>query len=118
MTRFVEQISDLRKVDGTITAQVQVPADAVWFDGHFPGNAILPGVAQLAAVVQVISKALDRPVGVTHVSRVRFKQAILPSECIDVQITPKEDSLLSCGFRLLKGPELVCSGFLKLCEME
>lgn len=113
-TKSIDYVTGIRNVDGMITARIRVPADAVWFDGHFPGAALLPGVAQLAIIVNVLSKFLEKPIRVTNVSRVRFKQAIMPAELIDVQITPKENDLLSCAFRLLKGNELACSGFLKV----
>ena len=103
--------------DGTITARVTVPADSVWFEGHFPGAPVLPGIAQLAMVVQILCEVLKKPVSVTDVSRVRFKQAIMPAEPVEVQITPRENDRLACGFRLLKASELACSGFLKLVEI-
>jgi len=112
-TKSIDDITGIRHVDGKITAQIRVPAGAVWFDGHFPGIAVLPGVAQLAIIAEVLGKILEKPIRVTNVSRVRFKQAIMPDELIDVQITPRENDLLTCGFRLLKGNELACSGFLK-----
>ena len=74
----------------------------------------MPGVAQLAIVVEVLKAALDKPVRVKEVSRVRFKQAIRPDESIDVQINPKGDNRPAYDFRLLKGSEVACSGCLKV----
>lgn len=116
MTMFAELKSDIRKVDGVIMAQVEVPADSIWFDGHFPGQAILPGVAQLAMVVEILCDALNKTVCINDVRRVRFKQAIMPAERITVEITPKENKPLACGFRLTKGAELACSGFINLSD--
>ena len=116
-TRFIDCAKDIRVIDGTITAQVTVPAGSTWFDGHFPGTPILPGIAQLAVVVQILCEVLEKPVSATDVSRVRFKQAILPDESVEVQITPRGDDALDFGFRLLKASELACSGFLKLVEI-
>ena len=118
MTRFVDLKSDIRDVDGTITAHIEAAAESVWFDGHFPDQAILPGVAQVAAVVQILGHALNKKVYASEVSRVRFKQAIMPAERIEVQITSKKNDIKSYGFRLLNGDELACSGFLKIsCEL-
>ena len=77
-SQAVEQGSVARRADGMITARARVPADAVWFDGHFPDAALLPGVAQLSIVVEVLNAVFDGPVRVKEVSRVRFKQAIKP----------------------------------------
>lgn len=102
--------------NGTITASIEVPSDSVWFDGHFPGAALLPGVAQIAMVVEILCKALGKPVSVTDVSRVRFKLAIKPGQRVDVEVTPRENNTPSWGFRLLKGSEVACSGFLRLAK--
>lgn len=107
---------DVRKL-GLIEAHVAVPAQSVWFDGHFPDAPVLPGIAQLSIVVQLLSEALGKRVHVVEVNRVRFKQAIIPGEFIRVEITPERSDALTCGFRLLKGPELACNGSLKLVEM-
>jgi 3-hydroxymyristoyl/3-hydroxydecanoyl-(acyl carrier protein) dehydratase len=116
MSKFIDQASDLKMGDGAITASIEVPSDSVWFDGHFPGEALLPGVAQIAMVVEILCKALGKSVSVTDVNRVRFKLAIKPGERIDVEVTPKENNMPSWGFRLLKGSEVACSGFLSLAK--
>ena len=104
--------SKARIIDGAISARVRVPAGSSWFDGHFPGFAVLPGVAQLAIVAGVLEEALESRVRVTDMSRVRFKTAVLPDQVLEVRLTPKESDPLTYGFRLLKEQELVCSGWL------
>jgi 3-hydroxyacyl-[acyl-carrier-protein] dehydratase len=111
-SKSVDRETKIKRVDGMITACVQVPADSIWFDGHFPEIAVLPGVAQLAIIAEVLGEALETQVRIRGVNRVRFKQAIMPGESIDVQITPKENDTLSYGFRLFKAQELACSGFI------
>jgi 3-hydroxyacyl-[acyl-carrier-protein] dehydratase len=106
--------SKARMIEGAITANVRVPAGSPWFDGHFPGFAVLPGVAQLAIVAGVLEEALDVRVRVTDVSRVRFKTAVLPDQLLEVRITAKENDPLTYGFRLVKEQELVCSGWLRV----
>jgi 3-hydroxymyristoyl/3-hydroxydecanoyl-(acyl carrier protein) dehydratase len=113
-TPSVDHQSVLRHADDMITARAQVPAASIWFDGHFPEAAVLPGVAQLAIVVEVLNSVLDKPVRVTEVSRVRFKQAVRPEESIEVQISPKQNDHSVYDFRLLKGNEVACSGCLKV----
>jgi 3-hydroxyacyl-[acyl-carrier-protein] dehydratase len=113
-TISIDRVTTARLVDGTIKARVRVPADSIWFDGHFPGAALLPGVAQLAIVAAILEEALGTRVRITDVSRVRFKTAIMPDQTMEVQITSKESDPRTYGFRLLKGQELACSGFLKV----
>lgn len=99
--------------DQSISAEIQVPADSPWFDGHFPDEPILPGVAQLAMVADLLGEALGVPVTLTQISRVRFKQAIRPAETFTVRITPKEEPL-SFGFQIESGAEPVCGGKVRI----
>ena len=116
MSKFIDRASDLKLDDGTITACVAVPADSAWFDGHFPAAPLLPGVAQVAMVVEILGEVLGKPLNVADVSRVRFKMAIEPGDRVEVVVTPREKDASSWGFRLLKGAELACSGFLTLAK--
>lgn len=98
----------------TVCAQIRVPAESIWFDGHFPGWPILPGVAQLAMVVDVVSEALGYPVYATEVHRVRFKQTLPPETPISVVVESRENDPMTFGFRLSSATELACSGFIKV----
>jgi 3-hydroxyacyl-[acyl-carrier-protein] dehydratase len=104
-------------IDDAIVAQVRVPAGSSWFDGHFPGFPVLPGIAQLAIVAGVLEEALETRVRVTEVSRVRFKMAVLPDQTIEVRITSRENDPGTYGFRLLLEQELVCSGNFKVAVL-
>lgn len=97
-----------------IKAEIQVPADVTWFDGHFPGEPILPGVAQIALVIQLLKTALKKPVAPQSISRVRFKKVIRPEETIAVHITPKDDEQAVFAFSLTNGTEKVCGGSLTM----
>ena len=93
-----------------LSAEVYVPADSTWFNGHFPGNPVLPGIAQLGMVFDLIGHGFSGAVRVREVSRVRFKQMILPGDRITVTAEPKAGKAGLYTFRIAKGDELVCSG--------
>jgi 3-hydroxyacyl-[acyl-carrier-protein] dehydratase len=76
---------------GIITARVLIDAESAWFDGHFPDDPILPGVAQLNIVVELLQRALEKPVYANQLSRVRFKHLIRPGDCLDIRLSPKKD---------------------------
>jgi 3-hydroxymyristoyl/3-hydroxydecanoyl-(acyl carrier protein) dehydratase len=100
--------------DRAITAQARIDADGVWFDGHFPEMQILPGVAQLTLVQDLLNRALKRSVTVRGVSRVRFKQMIRPDDTITLNLAPTDKDATTYGFRLFNGTELVCSGAMAI----
>jgi 3-hydroxymyristoyl/3-hydroxydecanoyl-(acyl carrier protein) dehydratase len=100
--------------DRAITAEVQVSADGVWFDGHFPNMPILPGVAQLTLVAELLKRAMKRSIMIRSVSRVRFKQMIRPDDTICVSLAPTPKDAATYGFRLSNGSEVVCSGTITI----
>jgi 3-hydroxymyristoyl/3-hydroxydecanoyl-(acyl carrier protein) dehydratase len=106
-----------RSKDGKLSAQVHVPADASWFNGHFPDWPVLPGIAQLHIVYELIHHALDCPVRVVEVSRVRFKQRIAP----DDRLTVVAEVLSGDGryaFRITRGDEVVCTGIMTIAKVQ
>ncbi|MFZ7125810.1 MAG: hypothetical protein ACOWWM_06610 [Desulfobacterales bacterium] len=100
----------------TAYAEVHLPEDSLWFDGHFPEEPLLPGVAQLVVATEVLEKTLGRKLAVGGFRRVRFRQAVRPGESIHVEVTPVRPDGLTYGFRIYKSKELSCSGVLHIAE--
>ena len=83
--------------------------DDQWFSGHFPGNPILPGVAQLKLVVDLISRCAPNTLQVTGLSRVKFRKIITPGELLDIRVNcVKTDEQYT--FQITSGSDDVCSG--------
>lgn len=111
--KIVWKIS-LTEADGAISAQGVVPFGSTWFDGHFPGAPILPGVAQLAMVVDILEETLCRTVTATSMSRIRFKLAIHPEDKVIVEIKPKVGTALTYAFQIYCNSEPASGGFLTI----
>ncbi len=71
-----------------------VSVNEEFFTGHFPGNPIMPGVLQIAAMVQLgelLSKTL-RPAQreevweVVRLERVKFRRPVVPGDCLQLSI--------------------------------
>jgi 3-hydroxymyristoyl/3-hydroxydecanoyl-(acyl carrier protein) dehydratase len=68
-----------RRADGTHSElDLLVAADNPWFDGHFPGNPILPGVVQIGWAVHFACELHGFKPGLTALEQVKFKRPILP----------------------------------------
>jgi len=93
-----------------MVADVRVPEESPWFDGHFPGHPVLPGIAQLGMVADLIQEALGFPARVVEVGRVRFKQMILPGDQLQVSAEPRPGRDGAYAFRLTRQETVVCSG--------
>jgi 3-hydroxyacyl-[acyl-carrier-protein] dehydratase len=106
-------LKDLKRSDSKeLCADVQVPPDSPWFSGHFPGDPILPGIAQLGMVFDAINQSGSQNLKISGLSRVRFKQIIKPDDRLRIIATPQKDHEESYVFRIMVKGELVCTGVM------
>ena len=101
---------------GEMHTEVRIPPESLWFSGHFPGEPILPGIAQLGIAYDAVCKALGCQFSITGFSRVKFKKMIRPGDCLKVIVTPKEDRQGAYVFRIATGDEIACSGNMTLVK--
>ena len=101
-----------RSEKNEISADIRVPSDSPWFDGHFPGEPILPGVAQIGMVFDAIRKAHPPNLMISSVRRVRFKHIIRPDDQLKIIAVPLKQETDSYSFRILVQDETVCSGVM------
>lgn len=96
-----------------LKAHIRVPAESPWFDGHFPHQPVLPGIAQLGMVHELLCRALKRQLPVRQVSRVRFKQMVGPDQAMVLTIRAI-DADGGHSFRISGDEGLICSGLMRL----
>lgn len=96
-----------------LTATVSTAADAPWFSGHFPDQPILPGVAQLEMVTDLISTLSGKPVFVNSLSRVKFRKVITPGEHLEIEVSVDERRGAYL-FQITSRQEIVSSGILTI----
>jgi 3-hydroxyacyl-[acyl-carrier-protein] dehydratase len=101
-----------RSKENAISTDIHVPSDSPWFDGHFPGEPILPGVAQIGMVFDAIRKAHNQDLIISGVRRVRFKRMIRPDDRLKIIATPMKKEMNAYSFRILIQDETVCSGVM------
>lgn len=109
-------LKNLKESDAKeISAEVAVPPESLWFDGHFPGNPILPGIAQLAIVSDVLSefaRSKGDDIAVVEISRVRFRQFIKPNDLIQVSASPDKEDPSLFKFRIRVNGQAACNGVM------
>jgi 3-hydroxyacyl-[acyl-carrier-protein] dehydratase len=101
-----------RSKENEISTDIHIPWDSPWFDGHFPGEPILPGVAQIGMVFDAIRKAHNQDLIISGVRRVRFKRMIRPDDRLKIIATPLNKEMDAYSFRILIQDEAVCSGVM------
>jgi 3-hydroxymyristoyl/3-hydroxydecanoyl-(acyl carrier protein) dehydratase len=99
-----------------ISATVTVPGDSPWFSGHFPGNPVLPAIAQISIVFDLIRQAIKKPIILKTFHRVKFKRMILPDEEMDITAFQIDESPMDFAFQILVGGEVACKGKMLINE--
>jgi acyl-coenzyme A synthetase/AMP-(fatty) acid ligase/3-hydroxymyristoyl/3-hydroxydecanoyl-(acyl carrier protein) dehydratase len=102
---------EFRRGDELTTHALAQP-DAVWFQGHFPGGPLLPGVAMLALVEESVSlfwpDALHCALKVVSFRRVRFRQRVQPGANLRVKVRQSQPAVLR--FSVEVGGLAACTG--------
>ena len=102
--------------DGSLSAEVRVPKGAAWFDGHFPGFPVLPGIAQLAMVYEIVRQSLHCQVQVVEMNNIRFKQMIAPDDCLMVKAELRPGGG-RYAFRITRADEVICMGSMTFAKI-
>jgi len=97
-----------------VSAEVEIPLNSPWFSGHFPGELILPGIAQLGIIQEALQKSGRKKLVVKSVSRVRFKQVVKSGDQLRLVATPVKDKAGSYSFRIMVKEKLVCNGIMEV----
>ena len=115
---MIERWHRLAIMEGTsldsVSAETRLHPESPWFSGHFPGNPILPGVAVLAMVAEMIRHVEEkkkRKVRISGVKRVRFKQPVKPNELLFIEVScDGADRASAYIFKAMVRNEIVCTG--------
>lgn len=99
--------------EATMNTSIMITEESHWFSGHFPDNPILPGVAQLKYVVDLISSYYGTNLHIGGLSRVKFRKIVHPGELLNIEVTPT-DKKNHYIFSLTSGNEDVCSGRMSI----
>ncbi len=111
MKEYITEIKE--NSDGGITASARVPGTSLLFSGHFPDDPIVPGIAQLGLVSEMLrqSGSARRP---RQVRRIRFKRVIRPDEIMWIHIFPPDGACDIRKFKVVVGGKTACSGTMIL----
>ena len=105
--------------DGAAHGRYHVRGDEWFFDGHFPGNPVMPGVVQCEIVAQtscmLFQEALKDKIALyAGIDKVRFRRMVRPGDTLELRselIRQKLNLLVVRGEARVDG-ELCMSGEL------
>lgn len=87
------------------SADFLFPADFIGFQGHFPGNPILPAIVQLALVRFLAVRLLKKPLTPSHHQKIKFKGVLRPGDPVTVNIILGNNGVTWGGTFSLKRPD-------------
>lgn len=80
-----------RRDDGTYEATITFDRAFEGFDGHFPGNPIVPGICELSAVELMAQEATGNPdLRTCDILQVKFRAPLLPDDVAAIALTLQE----------------------------
>lgn len=107
-------ISSIESSDlNTVRATLLVEESSPWYSGHFPDNPILPGIAQLHMVSELIALARQEKLCIKRLSRVKFKKIVRPGERLELN-AKNDGKPYTYSFRITSEAQDVCSGTMSL----
>jgi 3-hydroxyacyl-[acyl-carrier-protein] dehydratase len=68
------------RTDGVLTARFLFPAEFSGFQGHFPGQKVLPGVCQILCVLTAVERGEGKAVRLTDVLLAKYAAPVLPGK--------------------------------------
>lgn len=101
---------------GAVLAKGRAETGSSWFSGHFPNEPILPGIAILSMVTDVIKHhafEMGKKIRLSAIRRVRFRLPVRPDEMLTIStsLSPQGDGL-SYHFKVELGEKTACTGIV------
>ncbi|MBX3504743.1 MAG: acyl-CoA synthetase [Parvibaculum sp.] len=102
---------EAEKIEGDKAAfDLRLQPELRWFEGHFPDQPILPGVAQLHIAALLAERVWGIDFPGHDMSRVKFRRVMQPGERVSLSLALKE---LRLDFQYVCEGEVVASGTMR-----
>ncbi len=92
--------------------RAHLPSDCAYFEGHFPGNPVLPAFAQLILLEQLVQRSFVGGERVVSIERFRFEAAIPPG--VELEVALARNDGIRVAASILCGGRSVTRGMLVL----
>jgi acyl-coenzyme A synthetase/AMP-(fatty) acid ligase/3-hydroxymyristoyl/3-hydroxydecanoyl-(acyl carrier protein) dehydratase len=93
--RTAPTVPIVRGLDASVANELvlalHLPAQLAYFDGHFPGSAVLPGVTQLFWVDLFARQLFDAKGGWRRMEAVKFSRLLLPETDVTLTLESRND---------------------------
>jgi len=73
-------IESFEQEDGTVKSSVKLNKNHRVFEGHFPGNPVMPGVCMIQIIKELTEKSIEKELFLSVASNVKFMAIINPEK--------------------------------------
>ena len=89
-----------------LTLKCRIEPDMVWFNGHFPGNPVYPGVAALDLVVRSLRHffGFDSESFIMTIPQMKFPKPVFPGAALTLSVSWNAPDL-KCAFQITETAE-------------
>lgn len=100
-------ITTLQAENNTVNAVLQIEAGHRIFEGHFPGQPVVPGVCMMQIVKELMEEVLGRPTRLVKADHLKFLSMVNPKEnatiTAQLKYTPNDRGEVQVVGSLLNG---------------
>lgn len=108
---MTEPIVENRKAtESGCVATMSFAPESDFFDGHFEGAPVLPGVVQTGVAVRELERLLERPVRIREIKKLKFAKVVHPGDRVEFSLSRKGEA--EWTFKYESDGELCSSGIL------
>lgn len=108
------EIGEASTAGDEVRIAVRVPEDCGYFEGHFDGRPMLPGVAQVVGLAHAQAQVRFGPLGAAvRLLRTKFQAVVVPGDALTLVLSLEPGAEESkVRFRIERGAEQASSGTL------
>jgi 3-hydroxyacyl-[acyl-carrier-protein] dehydratase len=96
-----------------ITVEVEINREHDIFNGHFPGNPILPGVCTIQILKEILTDHFDKEINLVKAGNIKYLSFINPDNNgvidYDIELKDLENGNMSCNATIHFGELVFCS---------
>ena len=123
---IAQRMTGLAESNGALTSSFIFPEEFIGFQGHFPGNKVLPGVCQIQCIASMLEAWKNKAIAIKEIVLAKFLAPVMPSEeltCVcklaqetDLKsVSDKRNENFIVKAYVNKGSERVAEFKLKVC---
>ncbi len=96
-----------------VTARISLNSEHAVFEGHFPGNPILPGVCTVQIALELLEKLTGRELRLANAGNIKYLGFVnpltMPDLIFELAIAQAGESSIHCSTAVSAGDTRICT---------